>query len=92
MERCELAITTISYRISISVNLVQRLYLVLSLCVSVLFNMVQFSNTACNSSSGEQGICYTSTECDAKGNGGNANCVDLGHPPLCCNLELVKLK
>jgi hypothetical protein len=67
-------------------------YDVLSLCVSVLFNMVQFSNTACNSSSGEQGICYTSTECDAKGMGGNANCVDLGHPPLCCNLELVKLK
>jgi hypothetical protein len=60
--------------------MVQRLYFVLSLCVSVLFNMVQFSNTACNSSSGEQGICYTSTECDAKGMGGNANCVDLRDP------------
>jgi hypothetical protein len=62
------------------------------LCVSVLFNMVQFSNTACNSSSGEQGICYTSTECDAKGMGENAYCVDLGNPPLCYNLELIKQK
>ena len=40
-----------------------------------LFNLIQFSNSRCNSTdSDKQGVCYTATECQGRGGTPKGNC------------------
>ena len=40
-----------------------------------LFNLIQFSNSRCNSTdSDKQGVCYTATECRGRGGTAKGNC------------------
>ena len=59
------------------------------MCFAVLglFNLVQFANSACNAtdgdrSSGRTGVCFTGSECEAKG--GRAGGVCAAGFGVCC--------
>jgi len=51
-----------------------------------LFNLIQFSNSRCNSTdSDKQGVCYTTTECRERGGNAKGNCASgFG---VCCLFE-----
>ena len=53
------------------------MYYLYYVCSKVLglFNLIQFSNSRCNSTdSDKQGVCYTATECRERGGNAKGNC------------------
>ena len=52
-----------------------------------MFNIVRFSNDACNASDTDTGICYTHAECDERG-GAQARPCAAGFG-VCCLCKLV---
>ena len=53
----------------------QRLIINLSNLVLGLFNVIQFSNSVCNTTSqGDQGLCYTQNECSNMGGRASGFC------------------
>ena len=57
---------------------------------SVLWNIIQFSNEVCNTTSADvQGVCYTASECTARGGSPSATCAaGFG---TCCTCEKTHL-
>ena len=54
--------------------------------VMSVFNVVTFPNTACGSSSGYNGTCYTSSECTSKGGTASGTCASSFG--VCCVFSL----
>lgn len=62
-------------------------YRIISRRFPVLFNIVRFSNDACNASDSDTGICYTHAECDQRG-GAQARPCAAGFG-VCCLCKII---
>ena len=64
-----------SYLLICLVKIHSLIIAILTLLVLGLFNVIQFSNSVCNTTSqGDQGLCYTQNECSNMGGRASGFC------------------